>query len=225
MCQTKSHKVKSEDASSSEGKWVEIEGERYDITKFKHPGGHVINFYANMDATDAFLNFHNPAVLKNYAHLKMPAGSYAPLSVDPMIKEYREFRQKLVERGFFKPQYWFFIGQGLLSMVFFFASFPLYYYGFWWLSLLTGAAGQVSFGWLMHDLGHRSVTTTRRGDTWWNSVVMQFFQGGSTNWWTSKHTRHHLLPNVLEHDPDIHTDPLFIWSEKMRGGAWNKYQA
>ena len=29
----------------------------------------------------------------------------------------------------------------------------------------------------------------------------------------------------MEKDPDIHTDPLFVWHELMKKGPWNKWQA
>ena len=50
---------KAEDALV-EKKEVLIEGRFYDVSKMKHPGGSVIQFYAGkgIDATQAFTNFH-----------------------------------------------------------------------------------------------------------------------------------------------------------------------
>ena len=40
--------------------WVLVDGKMYDIAELKHPGGSIINFYANkgIDATQAFNQFH-----------------------------------------------------------------------------------------------------------------------------------------------------------------------
>ena len=35
-----------------------INNKAYDISKFKHPGGNIINYYLNEDATNAFNQFH-----------------------------------------------------------------------------------------------------------------------------------------------------------------------
>ena len=35
-----------------------INNKVYDISKFKHPGGNIINYYLNEDATNAFNQFH-----------------------------------------------------------------------------------------------------------------------------------------------------------------------
>lgn len=208
--------------------WIEINGQRYNIENFrkKHPGGHVISFYDGMDATDAFFNFHKPEVLAKYSHLKVErTEGESAIPVPAVVKEYRELQARAKEEGLFKPRVWFFVKEAVIALFFWVLTFPLFMHGYWWLSIVSASTAQVCLGWLMHDLGHRAVTGAIKRDSHWNTIVMQFFQGGSSNWWTSKHNRHHLLPNVLDHDPDIHTDPLFVWSKMMKGGVWNKLQA
>ena len=52
-------------------------------------------------------------------------------------------------------------------------------------------------------------------------MTIGFLKGASSNWWKSRHNRHHAKTNIVKYDPDIHTEPLFIWGEPMVKKGWN----
>jgi len=62
-------------------------------------------------------------------------------------------------------------------------------------------------------------------DRKWNQILHHFTIGGlkgaSSNWWKSRHNRHHAKTNVIRHDPDIHTEPVFIWGAQMAKKGWS----
>ena len=72
-----------------------IQGKKYDVTNFSrfHPGGNVIKFYNNLDATDVFHTFHSKSK-KAFALLKaLPVLETTPYKEDnddfiQMIKKY-----------------------------------------------------------------------------------------------------------------------------------------
>jgi len=77
------------------------------------------------------------------------------------------------------------------------------------------AVSQIQAGWLQHDFGHQAVFSSNRMNTIAHSVVIGALKGASSAWWKSRHNRHHSLTNVVHKDPDIHTDPLFVWDGEM----------
>jgi len=95
-----------------------------------------------------------------------------------------------------------------------------------WLSMLATsfvlATSQAQAGWTQHDFGHLAVFYKNRK---WNQILHHFTIGGlkgaSSNWWKSRHNRHHAKTNVIRHDPDIHTEPVFIWGTEMLRKGWS----
>uniref|UniRef100_A0A7S3D168 Cytochrome b5 heme-binding domain-containing protein n=1 Tax=Palpitomonas bilix TaxID=652834 RepID=A0A7S3D168_9EUKA len=206
--------------------WLEIEGKRYDVTNFAkvHPGGHVIEYFNQKDATEAYLSIHSRELLEKYKHLLVKEKT-EPLPVTRIQQKFRALEEKYRKEGLYEPQPFFFFWQLAVAITLFFTAIYVFWaYNAWWTSAFIMGVSQVQFGWLMHDFGHRQVTCNSKLDRTLNFIVMNCFQGGNAEWWTSKHNRHHLLPNTLEHDPDIHTDPLFSFVASMKGGFWNKYQ-
>eukprot|EP00180_Rhodochaete_pulchella_P000765 Plantae.Rhodophyta-Rhodochaete_pulchella.ctg16001.p1 GENE.Plantae.Rhodophyta-Rhodochaete_pulchella.ctg16001~~Plantae.Rhodophyta-Rhodochaete_pulchella.ctg16001.p1 ORF type:complete len:426 (+),score=44.03 Plantae.Rhodophyta-Rhodochaete_pulchella.ctg16001:148-1278(+) len=77
-------------------------------------------------------------------------------------------------------------------------------------------------GWLAHDFLHHQVFQNRLYNNLFGLLVGNVFQGYSTSWWKNKHNHHHAVPNSVDSagggDPDIHTLPLLLWSEKLVEG-------
>ena len=46
------------EGSVTKPKWVKIYGRTVDVSKFRHPGGNIIEFFYGMDGTTAFEAFH-----------------------------------------------------------------------------------------------------------------------------------------------------------------------
>ena len=67
------------------------------------------------------------------------------------------------------------------------------YMGFWYTQ--TGFVG--------HDIGHRQVTRTRRGQDILGLLHGNLLMGFSYGWWVGHHNKHHSNPNHLEKDSDI----------------------
>ena len=89
-----------------------IDGMIYDVTEFKkkHPGGKVIEYYKNLDATDVFSELHHNSEcakkwLKSIPHVPASKSDIKIRddSQDPEIRDYRKLREELIEEGFFKP--------------------------------------------------------------------------------------------------------------------------
>ena len=92
---------------------VLIDGTFYDVSKMKHPGGSVIDFYAGkgIDATEAFSNFHirskkarkimgtlpsRPADLQALEKEALPGQT-------ELMKDFDKLTRELEAEGFFKP--------------------------------------------------------------------------------------------------------------------------
>jgi len=89
------------------------------------------------------------------------------------------------------------------------------------------ATSQIQAGWLQHDFGHLSVFfKNRKLNILFHYFTIGMLKAASSHWWNSRHNRHHAKTNVVKHDPDIHTDPLFIWGEEMLkyGNRYLPYQ-
>jgi fatty acid desaturase len=75
----------------------------------------------------------------------------------------------------------------------------------WW-QLLTAVAlavvlTQVAF--FGHDAGHQQICSRRRNNDIIGLVAGNLTVGLSYGWWVAEHTRHHVNPNHVEHDPDV----------------------
>jgi len=96
----------------------------------------------------------------------------------------------------------------------------LYYFGNNWISWLSACVllctAQSQAGWLQHDLGHLSVFFK---SSFWNHVahhfVIGFIKGASSRWWNWRHFRHHAKPNVIQKDPDVAYNYLFMFGKKQ----------
>jgi fatty acid desaturase 2 (delta-6 desaturase) len=146
---------------------------------------------------------------------KLQTKSYE--SMDPIVKDFRALRAQFVNDGLFKAQSWWYALHLLQIFALEILGVVLMYnwgHTHWafWLTAVVLAVSQIQAGWLQHDFGHLSVVL---GNRWLNSAAHHFVIGGlkgaSSNWWKSRHNRHHAKTNVLSRDPDIHTEPIFVW--------------
>ena len=91
-----------------EKRTIIIENNEYDITNFNHPGGSVINYMTQgQDATQAFNEFHYRSKKAKTVLQSLPKVSIkSPETEDKeMLEDFSKFRNSLIERGFFKPNY------------------------------------------------------------------------------------------------------------------------
>jgi fatty acid desaturase 2 (delta-6 desaturase) len=211
--------------TTNENKWLVIDGQVYNITNWarKHPGGpKVIGHYAGQDATDAFRAFHNDLdfVRKYMKCIHIGSLKESQKAVLPVDKDFRELRETAEKMGLFKPSLLFFSLHMLHILFLDFAAWAvLYYFGSSWipylvsLGLITTVEAQV--GWIQHDFGHLSVFK----NTKWNHVLHYFtvgiIKGASPLWWNHMHYQHHAKPNVMDKDPDVRIEALFVVGDHM----------
>jgi len=85
----------------------------------------------------------------------------------------------------------------------------------WCISLTALGIMQAQGGWIQHDYGHLSVFKS----TFWNHVFHQYSmnvsKGASAHWWNHMHYQHHAKPNVMDKDPDVRLDALFVVGDTM----------
>ncbi len=75
----------------------------------------------------------------------------------------------------------------------------------WWV-IAVGAYMAFAYtqtGFIGHDIGHRQVTRSRRGQDLLGLLHGNLLMGFSYGWWVGHHNKHHSNPNHLEKDSDI----------------------
>jgi fatty acid desaturase len=50
-----------------------------------------------------------------------------------------------------------------------------------------------------------------------------FCQGFSVLWWRTRHNEHHVVTNILEHDPDLENLPVLAWSKEDVDRAFKEW--
>lgn len=214
----------NDDKNTNEKMEILLHGKYYDLTNFKHPGGGVIKFYMNnnIDATEAFNNFHlrSKKVLKILSHLPTRSNNekedviYLP-GQKKLLDDFNAFQDELKKEGYFEPS----ISHVCLRI---FEILFLHAIGFYLLFnnhiiLGTCILGLVSgrCGWLMHEGGHYSLTGKIALDKALQVVLYGIGCGMSASWWRSQHNRHHAMPQKLGYDVDLQTLPLVCFTEKV----------
>ena len=88
---------------------IRIDDDWYDLTNWRaaHPAGsHWIDAYNNSDATEVMYGFHSDRAISMFKRLPK---SQSPPDVRPPTAAtyaFRQFRQRLVEDGWYKPHAW-----------------------------------------------------------------------------------------------------------------------
>jgi fatty acid desaturase len=75
----------------------------------------------------------------------------------------------------------------------------------WWFLAVAAymAFCYTQTGFIGHDIGHRQVTRSRRGQDLLGLLHGNLLMGFSYGWWVGHHNKHHSNPNHLEKDSDI----------------------
>lgn len=209
--------------------WIIIKNKVYDVTKWTahHPGGDlpILNL-AGHDVTDAFRGFHPDWAYNKLATFQV--GVLVDYQPSQIVKDYRAIDDQLRREGYYQTRYSFYVK--LYIWLFFLFGLAMY------LTInstelkwqLVGAAvlgifwQQLAF--VGHDTGHISISHNRAIDGWIGSTVGNFFGGVSLAWWKRTHNVHHVVPNSVQHDPDIQHLPIFAVSEKViPNGVFSNY--
>ncbi|BFZ15351.1 hypothetical protein BsWGS_18390 [Bradybaena similaris] len=214
------------DKTTSQGQWLVIDGQVYNVTSWsrRHPGGSkIIGHYAGQDATDAFRAFHNDLnfVKKYLKAIHIGSLKESQLQVKPVEKDFREIRDVAEKMGLFHPSLLFFALHLLHILLLDGAAWAvMYHFGASWtpylisLLLVTTAEAQVS--WLQHDFGHLSVFRGHpKLDHLLHFLTMGVIKGASPSWWNHMHYQHHAKPNVMDKDPDVRIEALFVVGDNM----------
>lgn len=217
-----------------------IDGKIYDITDFIkiHPGGSVIKYYANSDATAAFNEFHYRStyarnILKKLPVIKTEDSIQYPKNKQ-LLKDFYILKNKLIISGYFKPSIRHVIYRILEITSLFFVASLLFYFRILNTSiacLIFGIAEGRS-GWFMHEAGHYSLTGIIKTDRKIQTVFYGLGCGMSASYWRNQHNKHHATPQKINHDVDLDTLPLVAFhktiADKIQNPLlklWISYQA
>ena len=206
-------------------KFIRIDGNVYDITNFKHPGGNIINYVGNEDTTDRFNEIHFRSkkargVLQSLPHVtddehnsrNFGQDDYQlPPALTPreqeMTNDFRDMRATLVNNGCFDADYMH-VYFRLMEIMFYFglgtflASHNIY------ASMLAFIIFKTRCGWLQHEAGHNSLTGFQKIDRVIQTIMFGFGNGLSSTLWNTMHNKHHSWPQRIKHDIDLDTTPF-----------------
>ncbi|XP_025080864.1 fatty acid desaturase 2-like isoform X1 [Pomacea canaliculata] len=211
---------------SGNDKWLVIDGQVYNITDWvrKHPGGsRVISHYAGQDATDAFRAFHNDlkAVQKYLKPIHLGSVKPEEQQVQAIDRDFRELRKTAEKMDLFRPSYaFFFIHLAHIIAFEVLGYLVMKQFGTGWIpyliTLLCCTIVQAQSAWLQHDFGHLSVFKNMfKLDQLLHYFTMGFLKGASPHWWNHMHYQHHAKPNVIDKDPDVRVEALFVIGKQM----------
>ncbi|OON14517.1 stearoyl-CoA 9-desaturase, partial [Opisthorchis viverrini] len=180
---------------------------------------------------EAFRAFHkNLEEVKKYLKplyvAEVEQNSVDPKEADQLAKratyvqDFEELRRKMHELGFFQANIWFFLLMLLQVFVFeVLAYLNLRFFGVGWfrivLSILLYTVAQSQASWLQHDFGHLSVFKTTKMNHLFHEITLGLTKGASCHWWNYMHSQHHAKPNVIDKDPDIRLEPVFVVGDTM----------
>lgn len=212
-----------EQHKTRDNRWIVIGGEVYDVTSwsYKHPGGsRLIGHYAGQDATEAVGAFHNDEKLVKKYLKTMHVGTVEDDTVLDIAKDFRNLKQVAASMGLYKSSYTFYAVILVHIVLLLYLSYMvLLWCGVtWWsviISLILFSTGQVQAGWSQHDYGHLSVFKNSKIDHFFHHLTMGFIKGTSAHWWNHMHYQHHAKPNIIDKDPDVRIDQLFVVGEVM----------
>jgi len=195
-------------------KFIIINNNKYDITSFNHPGGEVISYYLNKDATDVFNAFHQRSSKANIILNNLPIinddniENYKDNKNKLMLEDFNKFRQSLLDRGFYKPIY---------SMLALFILDILVFFGLGvylisrniFFSLLAFTISYGKCGWLNHEAGHNSLTGNIKVDKFIQSLSIGLGVSMHYNSWNLIHYKHHACTQKINNDLD--TDSIIAY--------------
>eukprot|EP01126_Amoeba_proteus_P036048 TRINITY_DN3658_c0_g1_i1.p1 TRINITY_DN3658_c0_g1~~TRINITY_DN3658_c0_g1_i1.p1 ORF type:complete len:435 (+),score=51.30 TRINITY_DN3658_c0_g1_i1:213-1517(+) len=190
-----------------------VNGKLYECSTWKnyHPGGAaVMDKYHNKDATDVFTAFHGE---EGFTKLDKMKSIDVPSKVDSVIQDFRRFRQKLEDDGWFNSSKMWYTYKTTETIGVLLLGFLLAYYGHWLIGAIIVGLGYQQLGWLAHDYCHQQVFKNRRLNNAFGYLCGNLLTGLSVNWWKDRHNGHHASTNVSDLDPDLDNLPLFAWDK------------
>lgn len=217
-------------------KLLRIDDRIYDVTDFirKHPGGKVIGYQVDTDASEAYHAFHDRSK-KADRYLKSlpswPAGANDIKNLadsDPLTADFRELREQLREEGYFNsnPAHIAWRMFELVAMHVIGVALAWNGHMIMGLALLGLASGRC--GWFMHEGGHYSLSGNIKIDRHLQMFFYGFGCGMSGCYWRNQHNKHHATPQKMKHDVDLETMPLVAFNKaclKKEPSMWIKMQA
>jgi fatty acid desaturase 2 (delta-6 desaturase) len=206
-------------------KFLIINNIKYDITNFNHPGGEVINYYSNKDATDVYNAFHHRSLKSDLVLKNLPIiNNKSDFNSNLMLEDFNLLRQSLIDRGFYKPNYWM-LGLFILDILFFFGLGVYLISKNIFLSLLAFSLSYGKCGWLNHEAGHNSLTGNIKMDKFIQSLSIGIGLSMHYNSWNLIHNKHHACTQKINNDLD--TDSIIAYFigavEKNKFVIKNKY--
>nr|BCB67649.1 delta5 desaturase [Parietichytrium sp.] len=218
---------------SEQRKVLLIDGQLYDATNFRHPGGSIIKYLCTdgkevVDATEAYKEFHcRSSKADKYLNslpkidgpIKYKYDAKEQARHDKLTREYVALREQLVKEGYFDPSPLHIIYRCAELAAMFALSFYLFSFKgnvvATIAAIVIGGCVQGRCGWLMHEAGHYSMTGNIPVDLRLQEFLYGIGCGMSGAWWRSQHNKHHATPQKLKHDVDLDTLPLVAWNEKI----------
>lgn len=217
----------------------------YDVSHFKHPGGHVIKHYYENDATDVFnaLHFRSKKAKKVLSSLPVLQRNDKPdqhvydIAINcnsRMIQDFNNWRISLIKRGFFEPSYVHVAYRlGELVLLFLLATHVLFN-GKVIMSLFIFGFFSGRCGWIQHECGHLSFTCNKTIDKILQIITIGFGLSTSGTMWNRMHNRHHASTQKETLDMDLDTLPFVAFYKNAIDNSkyaylvnryWIKYQA
>jgi len=206
----------SKRVAEAKPKWTKIHDRVIDVTKFRHPGGNIIELFYGMDSTTAFEQFHGHSkgawkMLKALPEKEVDPSEF-PSQPTEHVAEMQRMMASWRDRGLFKPRPVASAVYGAFIVLTIAASIMLSPYAPKLCGVVLGTAW-AHCGFLQHMGGHRE----------WGVRYSFFFQhffeglckGGSASWWRNRHNKHHAKTNVLGEDGDLRTTPFFAWDPTL----------
>jgi len=200
--------------------FITIEGWRYDITNFvaRHPGGGVIRYYKDMDASDAFHAFH----FRSEKASKMLATVSREKVEEPddgknsaLVRDFRQLRETLEKEGAFDPMPFTQIVRTLEVIMWNLIAIWLCCHGYWFYGGLFRAFYMGRNGFIMHEMGHRAFTGNIIVDKVCQWISFCLWASGSPCFWNNQHNKHHAATQELKHDADLETLPLLAFCKDI----------
>lgn len=204
------------EGSVAKPKWVKIHGRTVDVSKFRHPGGNIIDFFYGMDGTTAFEAFHGHSKGAFKMLRALPTKEVDPADIpeqpDSHVQEMSRLMTEWRERGLFKPRplatasYGLAVVLVIASAIRFCPQAPV-------LCGLALGTAWAHCGFLQHMGGHRELGVSF--SFLWQHFFEGLCKGGSASWWRNRHNKHHAKTNVLGEDGDLRTTPFFAWDPTL----------
>jgi fatty acid desaturase len=153
--------------------------------------------------------------------MSVPAEDAAPVlppSPDSAAESQRIFRELQAEvdkRQLFKPDTFFYVWRGALTLGIFVAGYGLLLSGasglLWLLGALLASVGMVHAGYLGHDAGHEAASRSRGVNRALGLVAFTLLGGVAFGHWVKSHNRHHAASNDEDDDPDVQGGPFALY--------------